>query len=105
MGVLDGLRSRSDALNNARIGRDAHRAARNDQRPDWLPDNWPEGVPYVSLSGPYAGTENTEAEQHDGVTTRIVSDGAPGKLSDAQLAGWALQGELVARARHDRETS
>jgi hypothetical protein len=99
MGVLDGLKSRADEINRGRVARDIDLARRASKRPDWLPDDWPEGVPYVNIAGGYSGRPNPESEIRDTVTHHTVDPDETGgdRLTDAQLAGYAIQGELAAR--------
>jgi len=98
MGVLDGLRSRADAINRQRVEQEERVQKRAQRRPDWLPEDWPEGKPYVSLAGDYAGAGEDEAKRVDGVTTRVIDpDAEMPRLNDEQIAGWHAQAELAAR--------
>lgn len=99
MSVLDRLASRADEINRGRLERDNAHARRATQRPDWLPDDWPDDVPYVNVAGGYAGRSNSESEIRDTVTHHIIDPDATGadRLTDAQLAGYAIQGEFAAR--------
>lgn len=96
--VLDGLKSRADAVNRERLARDDRMRRRAEKRPEWLPDDWPEGVPYVSLASEYQGRGEEEPSRTDGVARRVIDpeEDAP-RLSDEAVEGWRLQAELVAR--------
>lgn len=98
MGVLDKLRSRGDEIAAQRLGRDQAIRDRVSKRPDWIPDNWPEGVPVVSLSAAYAGQAEAEAKRTDGVTVRTLDTADQDvRLSDAQLDGWRAVAQLEQR--------
>jgi len=88
MSVLDHLKSAADALSADKITRAEHGHARATKRPDWLPEDWPDDQPFVSLAAAYAGSENAEAEIADSASVRVVDPNAAGKLTDAQVEGW-----------------
>jgi len=105
MSVLDHLRSASDALNADKVARAEHGYARATRRPDFLPADWPDDVPYVSLAAGYAGADNPEAEITDSASSRVIDPSADVRLSDAQVEGWKLQAELAGRRQAAAELS
>lgn len=99
MSVLDSLKSRADQINRERVARDDRLRRRSEKRPDWLPEDWPEGKPYVSLSASYSGgSGDEESSRTDGVTRRLVDPEADvPRLTDEAVEGWRLEAELAAR--------
>ncbi len=82
--IVDRLRSSAEARASARVRQDVDRA---NARPSWLPDDWPDGVPYVALVG------RPEDRGPQGRIERVVAPGEvdDGPLTDAQRAGLAAE--------------
>jgi hypothetical protein len=84
--------SKAAELAKNKLARDVERIQK---RPAWLPDDHPEGEPYIGFGIPH----NTDVPVvKDGVTVRHLNaddiDAASARLSDAQVAGFHVEAQV-----------
>lgn len=99
MSFRDKLSSAADALGRAKVQRDEQIAEAVSGRPSFVPKDWPDGVPFVSLSAAYYDPEaHKRPPIIDGVRTvrRIGPNERLNELSDAQRAGAEVEQAFAA---------